>query len=65
MVLLKALFCFEQPRNHPFISDAEREFLEQKIEDYESERKKVSSPPWKAIFKSSPVLALALSTVSV
>lgn len=61
---LQSLICFEQPRNHPFISDSEREFLQRKIEDYENERKKLPSTPWLAILKSPPVLTLALSTVS-
>lgn len=62
---IKALICFEQPANHPFISDSEKLYLQRKIEDYEKERNTLPSPPWKAIFKSAPVLALSFSTVSL
>lgn len=59
----KTFICYEQPRNHPFISDDEREYLQRKIDDYENERKDLPSTPWMAIIRSSPVLALVLSTV--
>lgn len=61
---MKALICFEQPRNHPFITDSEREYLQRQIEDYENEREDLPPLPWTAILKSSPVWALMFSTVS-
>lgn len=62
---LFATLCFEQPRNHPFISNSEREYLQRKIEDYENERKQLPPLPWRAMIKCSPVWALALSTVRI
>lgn len=63
LIWLKATLCFEQPRNHPFISNSEREYLQRKIEDYENERKQLPPLPCRAMIKCSPVWALALSTV--
>lgn len=60
---VQTFVCYEQPKNHPFISDDEREYLQREIADYENERKDLPSTPWMAIIKSSPVLALAISTV--
>ncbi|XP_031629149.1 sialin-like [Contarinia nasturtii] len=57
-----AFLCYEKPQDHPFISDEEKEYLQQKIEHYENERRNLSSTPWIAIIKCSPVWALILST---
>lgn len=62
--LLQTFLCYEQPQDHPFISDEEKEYLKQKIEHYEYEGKNKSSTPWMAIAQSSPVWALVLSTVT-
>lgn len=59
----QAVICYEQPQNHPFISDDEKEYLQRKIDDYANERKSLPSTPWFSIFKSTSVLALILSTV--
>lgn len=63
IITIKALICYEQPANHPFISDSEKLYLQRKIEDYEKERNALPSTPWKSIFESAPVLALSFSTV--
>ncbi|XP_055326920.1 sialin-like [Sitodiplosis mosellana] len=57
-----AFICYELPKDNPFICDDEKEYLQQKIDDYENERKELPSTPWLSILKSSPVLALILST---
>lgn len=62
---LKATICFEQPRNHPFIGNKEREYLQRKMEDYENERKHLPILPWKEMIKCPPVWALAFSTVRI
>lgn len=56
--------CYEHPKNHPFISHAEKTYLQNQIENFDSNRKDFKSTPWKEMLHSSPVLALVFSTVS-
>lgn len=62
--IFKASLCYEHPKNHPFISDAEKTYLQNQIENFDSNRKECKSTPWKEMLHSSPVLALVFSTVN-
>lgn len=62
----KAIFCYDSPCDHPFISAEEKSFLRSKTSDYlEVDKKTVLTIPWKAMLTSTPVLALFAATVSV
>lgn len=53
------MLCYDRPRNHPFISNQEKEFLEKQIDYLESNE--VLSTPWIKILTSRPVIILAVA----
>ncbi|XP_031622717.1 sialin-like, partial [Contarinia nasturtii] len=54
---LFALLCYDNPRDHPFIGNEEKNFLEEKINYLEKDRKDKLSTPWIKIFTSKPMIA--------
>lgn len=63
--ILQTLLCFSTPNTHPFISDAEKKFLNQNVESLNSTNKRKLDPvPWKALLRSVPLWALTIAGVS-
>lgn len=60
---LQFFLCTSNPSTHPFITDKEKAYLQQEIGQLERD-KNASSPPWRAIFSSVPVIALIIDMVS-
>lgn len=58
---LQICLCSNNPNTHPFITDAEKNFLRKEMGQLDL---KESPPtPWKAILTSRPVLALMVDMV--
>lgn len=58
----QGLFCYNSPKDHPFISEDEREYLRKELK--QTERIGDLSPtPWKSILTSPAVLALICAQV--
>lgn len=57
------MLCYEQPHQHPHISEKERDYLKRKIHNLKADKSDMPPTPWKAILTSSPVVALILSSV--
>lgn len=58
--LLWTILCYSDPDSHPFISDKERNYLEQELSASLKEKRKI---PWSAIFTSVPVWALVCAQI--
>ena len=52
--------CYSDPKSHPFITEAEKAFLEEEMSNTKNS-KDVPPPPWKAILTSVPVIALVIA----
>ncbi|CAH1790135.1 unnamed protein product [Owenia fusiformis] len=51
---------YDSPRDHPRISEAEREFIEDSIGQYDPKELKPSDIPWKRMLTSQAVIALMI-----
>lgn len=58
---LFALFCYNSPSEHPFISDEEANYLHERLIQYK--HKKPPPTPWRHIMTSKPVWALIVVMV--
>lgn len=55
------LICYNNPDEHPFISDREKKYLHERLSDHTS--KEPASIPWRHILKSPPFLALIAAQI--
>ena len=55
--------CSDTPGNHPFISDAEKDFLHREVGEVGNLKARPPTP-WRAILTSGPVIALTVACVS-
>lgn len=55
--------CYDRPETNPFISEAEKAYLERKINDFDKDHSKLPATPWRSMLCSPPVMALSFSTV--
>ncbi|XP_014223244.1 putative inorganic phosphate cotransporter [Trichogramma pretiosum] len=53
--------CYNNPQEHPFISEKEMKFLEEKLSDHT--HKKPPPVPWRHILKSKPLWALIIALI--
>lgn len=56
------LICYSDPESHPFISDKERNYLQQELGRLERD-KDMPATPWKAILTSVPMAALVCAQI--
>ena len=59
--ILWSLVCYNDPYDHPFISENEAKFLQRQLSQHK--HKKPPRVPWKHMFGSMPVWALIAATV--
>lgn len=52
--------CFSDPKQHPYITDEEREFLEKELESVSKEQHSI---PWRALATSIPMWALIAAQI--
>lgn len=57
LTVLYALLCANNPSTHPFITEAERNYLQKEIGGAKSETRRAPTP-WNSILTSVPVIAL-------
>ncbi|XP_053607833.1 putative inorganic phosphate cotransporter [Plodia interpunctella] len=59
-----SVLCYSTPNTHPFISDAEKKFLNENVESLISTKKQQLDPtPWKALLRSVPLWALIVAAI--
>ncbi|CAK1547115.1 unnamed protein product [Leptosia nina] len=62
--VLWCLLCYSSPNTHPFISDAEKRFLNENVEALcNNEKKQLDPVPWKALVRSVPLWALIVAGI--
>ena len=55
------VFVFDSPQTHPWISTAERTFIERSVQRIDDELSSSDSIPWRSIFTSLPLLAILIT----
>lgn len=55
--------CYDRPEKNPFISEAEKRYLERQINDFNKENSELPPTPWKLMLFCPPVIALSFSIV--
>lgn len=61
---LWSVLCYSTPNTHPFISDAEKKFLNQNVDALiHTYSKKLDPIPWKALLRSVPLWALIIAGI--
>lgn len=55
--------CYNRPEKNPFISEAEKCYLEQQISDFNKTNSELPPTPWKSMLFCPPVIALSFSIV--
>lgn len=58
----QTFICYSTPSAHPFISERERDYLEQEINS-SGPNENLTPTPWKAIFTSMPMIALICAQI--
>lgn len=59
--VLWVIFCYNDPQDHPFISDAEVKYLHEQLSQHK--HKKPPAVPWRHVLSSMPVWALVAAMV--
>lgn len=57
------LLCYNNPLEHPFISDSELKYLQQSLEG--QKKKKIPAAPWTHILRSKQVWAFVLGVIGI
>lgn len=55
--------CYDRPEENPFISEAEKCYLERRINGFNKVNSEVPPTPWKSMLFCPPVIALSFSMV--
>lgn len=63
-VHFQTLLCFSTPNTHPYISDAEKKFLNENVDALKGNQQVKDPVPWKALLRSVPLWALIIAAVS-
>ncbi|XP_049869087.1 putative inorganic phosphate cotransporter isoform X2 [Pectinophora gossypiella] len=59
-----SLICYSTPNTHPFISDAEKKFLNENVDSLiHASKQKLDPVPWKALLRSVPLWALIIAAI--
>lgn len=58
------ILCSSRPSTHPYISDAEKSYLEMHLKESTS-AEDAGGTPWKSIVTSRPVIAMVFLFVSI
>lgn len=62
--ILWCFLCYSTPNTHPFITDKEKEFLNENVDSLALTRKQNLDPvPWKALLRSVPLWALVIAAI--
>ncbi|CAH1802649.1 unnamed protein product [Owenia fusiformis] len=62
-ILLWAFFVFDTPRDHPRITDVERDYIESSIGQISTKKRKSIIVPWLELWKSKPLWAIITAHV--
>lgn len=64
--LFQCVLCYSTPNTHPYISDAEKKFLNENVDSLIHSKKQELDPvPWKALMHSVPLWTLIIAAVSL
>ncbi|XP_045529093.1 putative inorganic phosphate cotransporter [Pieris brassicae] len=59
-----SFLCYSTPNTHPFISDAEKKFLNENVAALKHSKDQQLDPvPWKALIRSWPLLSLIIAAI--
>ncbi|XP_028158438.1 putative inorganic phosphate cotransporter [Ostrinia furnacalis] len=61
--LLWTVLCYSTPNTHPYISDSEKQFLNETVDCLKGGQKKLDPTPWKALLRSVPLWALIMAGI--
>ncbi|XP_063824890.1 putative inorganic phosphate cotransporter [Ostrinia nubilalis] len=61
--ILWCVLCYSTPNTHPFISDAERKYLNENVDSLMGTKKQMDPIPWKALLRSVPLWALIIAGI--
>lgn len=65
MFSFQCVLCYSTPNTHPYISDAEKKFLNENVDSLIHSKKQELDPvPWKALIRSVPLWSLIIAAVS-
>ncbi|XP_059045429.1 putative inorganic phosphate cotransporter [Achroia grisella] len=62
--VLWTMLCYSTPNTHPFISDSEKQFLNENVDALKhTKAQKMDPTPWKALLRSVPLWALIVAGI--